>query len=534
LLKKNFSLATLITCSVRNLGENKFGAFVDVPFGVTTALDLFHGFHGTVILGQPPKPHTVFTVSLRWWYTADLKLYGEIQDVEAAFDMKKPVVKEKVAKLKKPRGARVPPMLPGVDPGVFSGDSGDEGGGDGDRGTCDAGDAATSSSGKAAMLHKAHGSDDDCLYPVPGSTSSGSATASSSASGDTRIDPDTKALDEKAMLALASGKGVDFELMEALVHNLLACRSGASGGGEADDKRREQIAEHAAAADEAIADTHEGSVVLRVAKAASKAESSDLLRKSAASNSLFATAEDSLAEVIIESHIFGRSGGGNTNNASRLEQIQTMQEVWQETFQAWSYNVVKGVDALARCHMDKDVPCGRSHPFEMSLIEVAVGPESLQDRLVHLVHWSNPKSDTGRPVEIRDGHAVYPMRHVSVFTDVRVIHPAIGVHMKRSKQDRAAVPRWVQRLKDMHEVALGASDPLDTCFICNEVVCIDDGSRCRLCLTSAHTACREVFVGHQSFVEDSSSVAPPNEAVLGIRFCKGALCKACRSWIAED
>jgi hypothetical protein len=322
--------------------------------------------------------------------------------------------------------------------------------------------------------------------------------------------------------------------MEALVHNLLACRSGASGGGEADDKRRDLIAEHAAAADEAIAETHDGSVVLRVAKTASKAKSSDLLHKSSASDAPFATAEDSLAEVILESHVFGESCEGSVSKVSRLEQVQTIQEVWQEAFQAWSYNVVKGVDALARCFMEKDVPCGRSHPYEMSLIDVAVGPDKLHERLIHLVQWSNPKSDTGRPVEIRDGHAVYPMRHNSRFTDVRVIHPAIGVHIRRSKHDRAPVPRWVQRLKSMHEVALGASDPLDTCFICQEVTCVDDGSVCRLCLTSAHTACREVFVGHPSFSEDAASIAPPsNDAIFGPMFCKDALCQACRSWMVE-
>jgi hypothetical protein len=219
-----------------------------------------------------------------------------------------------------------------------------------------------------------------------------------------------------------------------------------------------------------------------------------------------------------------------------LAMLATSGDVWRRVFQDWSFNAERGVDALQRCAMERGVPCGRAWPWEMSLLDIAASTANHCERLVVLVQWSDPSKWTGRRVEVRDGFAIYPMRRVETFVDPRVVHPAIGVHIRKSKVDRAAVPRWVERLKHMTEVSLGGGIALDACFICGDEcgtdpASADAGTVCPLCLRASHSNCCTRFVAHDEFSKELQEMPPPM-VHIGSNFSGTAVCAACQQWVS--
>eukprot|EP00969_Alexandrium_andersonii_P320728 14171869-Alexandrium_andersonii.AAC.1 len=53
--------------------------------------------------------------------------------------------------------------------------------------------------------------------------------------------------------------------------------------------------------------------------------------------------------------------------------------------------------------------------------------------VVSLVHWTWPHARQGKLVELRDGHAVWPMGAARSLAAAHVIHPAVGEAVRKAR-----------------------------------------------------------------------------------------------------
>ena len=228
-------------------------------------------------------------------------------------------------------------------------------------------------------------------------------------------------------------------------------------------------------------------------------------------------------------------------------------DVWQRGASLGIYALVDRVAALA----DK-IPLGRTHPWELSLVEIAK-PDGRHS--VEVVKWSRPSSYLGRHVRVMwaDGFGNDELQWTShfkgsevSFDDGVVVHPAIGVHLRRSVEGRAILPAAAKRLlliwnnvsqcADAEGEVMLPADTLEDCALCHE----DDGRglrQCALCCCAWHSSCCQLLAARMVDGRLGDALPPlppgfdlrnafgprlaPDAAVVAIN---RAICAACRAW----
>jgi hypothetical protein len=188
-----------------------------------------------------------------------------------------------------------------------------------------------------------------------------------------------------------------------------------------------------------------------------------------------------------------------------------------------------------------NVPLGRDHPYEMSLVLQELprtGPDELPEVHVVFVHWSSPEVKLGYTVTIRDGRAVYPAGQRRVdFTTAIVIHPAIRAIIQRKgimygQNFRTQIPPRILRLRDMWRASLGAWVTLaPKCFVCE----LDLGTSgiahmCPLCLLASHEQCCRSVAADKAYLAGGTAVPVPPHLQLPLGF-SDKLCALCLRWV---
>ncbi len=112
---------------------------------------------------------------------------------------------------------------------------------------------------------------------------------------------------------------------------------------------------------------------------------------------------------------------------------------------------------------------------------------------------------------------------------LQVVHPAIGVTIRWKKgEDRAEVPVWSLRLRDMWECTIGSTDTLSPCVVCGTED--DTCETCRLCLRSWHEGCCEALVSSEVFQAELDRLLPPSGPLPVTFSADGDICRTCFRW----
>jgi hypothetical protein len=211
--------------------------------------------------------------------------------------------------------------------------------------------------------------------------------------------------------------------------------------------------------------------------------------------------------------------------------------------EAWVTNYRDGLNCLSGAYGARDVPVGRSPkaPWELSL--VLYTHESTETTSVVFVYWTDPLARSGRIVSVDNAapHFItwptagsYPELELG---DSKIIHPALGIHAKRSKDDRAEMLASGMRLKHMWEAAQCAQDgvePLafDACSFCASVDagCGHAVRRCCMCLSFFHDCCASSLVDAARAASPAQpfdqAIIPPSFRASRGRTPQCALCAA--------
>ena len=129
---------------------------------------------------------------------------------------------------------------------------------------------------------------------------------------------------------------------------------------------------------------------------------------------------------------------------------------------------------------------------------------------------------------------------------VSIIHPALGVTLRRSRCAPGNVPPNHLRLMRMWSACIGSvygsvatlpcSDSLSTCHLCDDDK-LGATFICAICLLSWHPDCAACFVAERS--ADICNVTKPARFVLPEVFIKAAehardpLCAPCAMWLVQ-
>ena len=148
------------------------------------------------------------------------------------------------------------------------------------------------------------------------------------------------------------------------------------------------------------------------------------------------------------------------------------------------------------------------------------------------VSWTDPGSWRGRQAVIDEqGRIMYsvPIRLIQSWENCTVIHPAIGLRMRKKKPEhRDFLPKDIAHFQAMWDCALGVTDLMSLCEVCGRRDFgegDDVAKRCPLCLMVAHPACVEHLAAGEIDVRDVPKSAIPHP------FRGSAhLCALCSSW----
>lgn len=212
--------------------------------------------------------------------------------------------------------------------------------------------------------------------------------------------------------------------------------------------------------------------------------------------------------------------------AEAVSRIATPAEISQ-TCMIWRKQIASSIDCLLERHNARHVPVGGppENDRQLSLI-LARGPvcptilsgpgvrqptkrrkgkhdsadqNAIQEVRVLFVFWLPTSDRVGKPVSLDGEGCVINIpnfvKSQEDFNSAEIIHPAIGVKMRRNKDEREKVPESIIRLKQMyeslHEPFTGFEGDQTTCFVCKRDLLDDliEIYRCPLCLISAHSAC---------------------------------------------
>ena len=228
--------------------------------------------------------------------------------------------------------------------------------------------------------------------------------------------------------------------------------------------------------------------------------------------------EDVLAETLLsECQVEGTERPPDVDADSAVWKPQVDDEI----LKTWQTHAHCSLDILAdRAAALQHKPLGlKAHGAQVPELSLMTYKEKSGVHGVTLVQWVNAACFAGRRVrlDVPDGpdgllsYAVYPVNiDPTDFHDSVVIHPAIGVSVKRAKgKDRTQVPPSALHLKRMWEAGLGgAPHALLTCAACGrQSECGEEGGQasdesndetkvmteCPLCLLAWHTTCMKHF-----------------------------------------
>jgi hypothetical protein len=213
-------------------------------------------------------------------------------------------------------------------------------------------------------------------------------------------------------------------------------------------------------------------------------------------------------------------------------------------FEAWADQSRTGIDILSKTDDAKHVPLGRTQypPWEVSLVSyVAESSHAAACTSVGFIFWTYPQSRKGRVLSVSPTppHIIkWPTAasHKEIaFSFLEVIHPALGVTVKRAKDpgDQSEMPASAMRLKRMFELAQSAQDTdagictLSTvpCHVCG--LLDGDIRMCSLCLLAFHTCCAQLLVTTQKVQPVPVDFLPPS--FVTTEGTSDPLCALCRA-----
>ena len=182
----------------------------------------------------------------------------------------------------------------------------------------------------------------------------------------------------------------------------------------------------------------------------------------------------------------------------------------------WRASMLLSMESLSeRDHAIKTLPIGGpGDARQLTLLmskSPSTGDEDPQEARVVFVHWLPLKRLVGKvvPVDSETGLISYVPNFVKTEETFKgdtaeIIHPAAGVYMRKSKDDREKVPAAVLRLKHMFEVSLTPRTGFEDWCECDCMACQIDMdvatlatetvARCALCLLDLHEVCAEALV----------------------------------------
>jgi hypothetical protein len=184
--------------------------------------------------------------------------------------------------------------------------------------------------------------------------------------------------------------------------------------------------------------------------------------------------------------------------------------------------------------LEMDVPLGgTTFPPCMSMVCPPSGS-------VVFVQWYLASTKQGRPVNIDESlNAIWPTASITPvrsFADAAVVHPAIGVHLRKARKDRAEVPRMFIALKRFWEVATNRGQCVtlsSECCACMSAT--GTTSQCPLCQLVWHTECSDI--AFERLGTDISAVSlPAGAADIGLLpsvLRRDSLCTLCAAWLGR-
>jgi hypothetical protein len=153
---------------------------------------------------------------------------------------------------------------------------------------------------------------------------------------------------------------------------------------------------------------------------------------------------------------------------------------------------------------------------------------------VQCVSWWSPTTRAAYQLTVKGCELIWPVARQRVhFRDNRIIHPAIGTAVKKSKTFRARLSSRMQRLKAMWEIIISGGSPIglecSVCFACNST---DDETEpivaCAVCLNRWHQSCCKHVVDAMASALGSEAVQHAS-ARLPREFTEqpSSICQAC-------
>jgi hypothetical protein len=230
------------------------------------------------------------------------------------------------------------------------------------------------------------------------------------------------------------------------------------------------------------------------------------------------------------------------------------QEAANTFFEEWCTEAGISSRILARAaavgHWSVGGPAPKG-PWELSLVS-----QSSPIAETVFVQWTDPVNRLGRPVKVvevnGEWEAVWPVPArvpVKSFHEAIVVHPAIGVTMRRSRVVRAVVPLLMVRLRRMFETANGNAESLcPCCRLCGAHSDEETIMQCALCLIEAHQACSarvaEIKHDDQNWPAQADLPKPSSWIPRGFRgsvqikvdgsiMSRPCLCNLCARWLGK-